>query len=163
MAVHNCWWYWECNEKNFNKEFDALVFSGGYLSGSADCWAEAINAYEVDLHSIMDPAFARDGWAEPNSRFFWSADVSVTFGDHLILNFWTDALYWGFEDSDHAVLQTCLSTVINLPIGACPNVFWMSFVFSHKQNLVCNESFSITTCLAHLVNFWLADSLFFRN
>ena len=40
---------------------------------------------------------------------------------------------------------------------------WVSFVFSHKQSLVCNESFSITTSLAHLINFCLADSLFFRN
>uniref|UniRef100_A0A0A9FDJ9 Uncharacterized protein n=1 Tax=Arundo donax TaxID=35708 RepID=A0A0A9FDJ9_ARUDO len=38
-----------------SQEFDALVFSDGYLSGSAEHRYNAF--YEVGSHSIMDPAF----------------------------------------------------------------------------------------------------------
>lgn len=161
--VHNCWWYRECNKKNVKN-----LMPWYFQTVTWVVWLNTYHAsYEVDLHSIMDPAFACRGSAEPSSRFFWSADASVTFVTHWFCFLWRWCLILRVSVSE---FKPCCSTDVfihsnQFAYWCLPrSVLGQVFIFSDeryywsedKPNWVCNESLSTaTTCLARLINFFL--------
>ena len=138
-------------------------------------WLKTYHAsYEVDLHSIMDPAFACRGSAEPNSRSFWSTDVSVTF-----LTIWFCCLWRWCLILRVSEFKSCCSSDIfihsnQFTYWCLPNYVFGQVSFSRMNTIFFEEKINeIESAMSHWALLLLVfcsssqlflDSLFsFRN